>query len=88
MRLRTRRVTHWHDGKMILRWAAAEYLETERHFRCIIGYKSLWILETALGEEESASGDAAMATKENENHELAMSESAKTESTPLPVAVV
>jgi len=52
MRLRTRRVTHWQDGKMILRWAAAAYLETEKHFRRIMGYKELWILEAALRDEK------------------------------------
>ena len=43
---------------MILRWAAAACLETDRrcgraakHFRRIMGYKSLWMLEAALREE-------------------------------------
>jgi len=46
---------------MILRWAAATYLETDRrcgraakHFRRIMGYKSLWMLEAALREEKAA----------------------------------
>jgi hypothetical protein len=29
MRLRTRRVCRWRDGKMVLRWAAAALLMTE-----------------------------------------------------------
>jgi len=37
---------------MILRWAAAAYLETEKHFRRIIGYQSLWMLEGALRKEK------------------------------------
>jgi len=56
MRLRTRRVTRWRDTKMILRWAAAAYLETEKHFRRIMGYQSLWMLEAALREEEEVMG--------------------------------
>ena len=54
MRLRTRRVTCWRNGKLILRWAATAYLETEKHFRRIMGYKFLWVLEAALAEEEVA----------------------------------
>jgi len=54
MRLRTRRVTRWRDTKMILRWAAAAYLETEKHFRRIMGYQFLWMLEAALREEKAA----------------------------------
>ena len=48
---------------MILRWAAAAYLETDhrcgraaKHFRRIMGYKSLWMLEAALREEEEVIG--------------------------------
>jgi len=52
MRLRTRRVTRWRDTRMILRWAAAAYLETEKHFRRIMGYQSLWMLEGALRKEK------------------------------------
>jgi len=55
VRLRTGRVTNWRDGGMALRWAAAAYLETEKHFRRIMGYKDLWMLAAALGEEVSAS---------------------------------
>jgi len=85
MRLRTRRVTRWRDGQMILRWAAAAYLETEKHFRRIMGYKSLWVLEAALREEESASDDAAATSEE---HEGIMTESVSSETRQLPVAVV
>jgi len=62
--LRTRRVTHWHDGEMILRWAAAAYLETEKHFRRIMGYQSLWMLEAALRKEkEVIAGDQSETTR-------------------------
>ena len=50
VRLRTRRVTNWKQGNMVLRWAAAAYLETEQRFRKIIGYRDLWILQAALDE--------------------------------------
>jgi transposase-like protein len=48
VRLRTRRVCRWRDGQMVLRWAAAALLETEKNFRKIMGYRDLWMLKTAL----------------------------------------
>ena len=51
--LRTHRVTNWKQGSMVLRWAATAYLETEQHFRKIIGYRDLWILPAALDEKDS-----------------------------------
>jgi transposase-like protein len=51
VRLRTRRVTHWQSGEMVLRWAAAALLETEKHFRKIMGYKDVWMLKAVLDEE-------------------------------------
>lgn len=50
MRQRTGRVKRWQDGAMVLRWLAAGYLETERHFRRIMGYEHLWVLEAKLLE--------------------------------------
>jgi putative transposase len=50
VRLRTRRVTNWKNGKMVLRWAAAAYLETEKNFHRIDGYRELWMLKAALDE--------------------------------------
>jgi len=50
MRMRTRRVTRWRDGAMVLRWFAAGYLETEKHFRRIMGYEHLWVLKAKLQE--------------------------------------
>lgn len=52
VRLRTRRVTNWRDGQMVLRWAAAAYLDTEKSFRRIIGYQELWTLKAVLHEEQ------------------------------------
>jgi len=54
VRLRTRRVTNWRNGSMVLRWAAAAYLETEKNFRKIIGYQELWTLKAALDRHEAA----------------------------------
>ncbi len=53
VRLRTRRVCRWRDGKMVLRWAAAALLMTEKNFRKIMGYRDLWMLEAALGRQTS-----------------------------------
>jgi transposase-like protein len=51
VRLRTRRVTNWPSGEMVLRWTAAALLETEKSFRKIMGYKDLWMLKAVLDEE-------------------------------------
>ena len=47
---RTRRVTRWRNGKMVLRWSDSALLATEKNFRRIIGYQSLPILEAKLTE--------------------------------------
>ncbi len=52
VRLRTRRVARWRDGKMVLRWAASALLMTEKNFRRIMGYRDLWMLESALGRKK------------------------------------
>lgn len=49
-RSRTRRVTRWQDGSMVLRWAASALLATEKNFRRILGYESLPILDARLEE--------------------------------------
>ena len=43
------RVSHFRDGKMTLRHAAAGFLEAERSFRRIKGYKQIPLLVHALG---------------------------------------
>ena len=50
MRRRTGRVTRWRDGSMAVRWAAAAFLDAEKGYRRIMGYKDLWILTTHLDE--------------------------------------
>jgi len=44
----SRRVKHWQDGSMILRWTAAGLQEAEKGFRRVRGYKNLDILEDVL----------------------------------------
>lgn len=51
VRMKTRRVTHWQHGEMVMRWAAASFLATEKQYRRIQGYRDLWMLEAALSEE-------------------------------------
>ena len=53
VRMRTRRVCRWRDGKMMLRWAAAAWRETEKNFRKLMGYKDLWALKAILRPEAS-----------------------------------
>lgn len=48
VRLRTNRVSRWQDGHMVLRWVAAAFLETEKNFRRILGYRDLWMLKAKL----------------------------------------
>lgn len=44
----TGKVSRWRDVEMVLRWSAAGFLEAEKGFRRILGYKQLWILRAAL----------------------------------------
>jgi transposase-like protein len=53
VRLRTRKICRWRDGKMVLRWAAAALLLTEQNFRKIMGYRDLWMLKAALDQKEA-----------------------------------
>lgn len=48
IRQRTGRVTHWRDGRMVLRWTAASLLSMEKRMRRIMGYQQLWILDAKL----------------------------------------
>ena len=52
VRLRTRKICRWRDGRMVLRWAAAAFLITEKQFRKIQGYQDLWMLQAALDPTE------------------------------------
>ncbi len=48
MRRRTRNVTRWKDGKMVMRWMAVAFMDSEEHYHRIGGYKDLWMLEAAF----------------------------------------
>ena len=50
VRQRTRRVTNWQDASMALRWAAAAFVQTEKHYRRIMGHEHLWVLKAFLDE--------------------------------------
>jgi len=66
VRMRTRRVTQWESGAMVLRWAAASFMAAEAKFRRVSGYKDLWMLAAALGREEAKTEE-----KKEENAALA-----------------
>ena len=59
VRMRTRRVTNWQGGSMVLRWAASGFLATEENFRRMMGYRDLWILAAALDRHVDQEGKAA-----------------------------
>ena len=59
VRMRTRRVTNWQGGSMVLRWAASGFLATEKNFRRMMGYRDLWILAAALDRHVDREGLAA-----------------------------
>jgi putative transposase len=54
VRHRTRRVCWWRDKAMSKRWSAAAFLETEKGFRRIMGYKDLWALKAILDGSKPA----------------------------------
>jgi transposase-like protein len=60
VRLRTRRICRWREGRMALRWAAAAFLMTETSFRKIQGYRDLWMLKAVLNGR----------TEENQPHSM------------------
>ena len=59
VRIQTRRVTHWQNGKMVLRWMASAFIRTESRFNKIMGYRNLWALEAILNPSATASQKAA-----------------------------
>jgi len=48
VRMRTRRVSCWKNGSMVLRWVASAFLAVEESFRRILGYRDLWMLKARL----------------------------------------
>ena len=59
VRRRTRRVTRWKDAAMVCRWATAAFLDTEKSFRKIMGYKDLWMLDAILNPAKATAAKAA-----------------------------
>ena len=53
VRMRTRRVSNWQDGTMVMRWAVAGFLATEQNFQRLSGYKQIWMLKSYLDELEN-----------------------------------
>lgn len=56
---KTGRVKRWRDGAMVVRWAAAALLETEKHYKKIMGYRDLWQLQAHLNELNAQHGLAS-----------------------------
>jgi len=46
------RVCRYRDADMAVRWTAAGYLQAEKSFRRIQGFRDLWILAAALGRKK------------------------------------
>ena len=59
VRIQTRRVTHYQNGKMVLRWMASAFLRTEKRFKRIMKHKDLWALEAILNLAATASKKVA-----------------------------
>jgi len=71
VRHRTRRVTNWQDGSMVLRWAASALLTTEKNFRRVMGYEQLWMLKAYLDEEVQEVQEARTAKNRVARHSKA-----------------
>jgi putative transposase len=50
-----RRVRHWQNGTMVLRWTAAGVLEAERGFRKLAGFRAMPTLVAALRAHDTGS---------------------------------
>jgi transposase-like protein len=57
VRSRTRRVCRWRPG-MPARWSAAAFLQNEKSFRKIMGYRDLWALKAILDGSQPATRQA------------------------------
>ena len=59
VRIQTRRVTHWQNGKMVLRWMASAFIRTEKRFNKIMGHRDLWALDAILNPTATTSKKVA-----------------------------
>ena len=57
-----KRVKHWNDGEQILRYAAAGFLEAEKSFRRVKGYRQIPLLVSAI-EKELEPSSSTLAAK-------------------------
>ena len=58
IRTRNRRVNRWKHTPMVLRWAAAWFLDAEQRFRKILGYGDLRMLQAKI-KDRAASDDSS-----------------------------
>jgi len=58
IREKTRRVTRWRDGQMVLRWTASALMTLEKRMRRIMGHQQLWMLEAKLQDANQGQGVA------------------------------
>jgi hypothetical protein len=58
-RIQTRPVTHWQNGKMVIRWLASAFFRTEKRFNKIMGDRDLWTMEATLNNTQPATGQVA-----------------------------
>lgn len=57
-----KRVKHWNDGEQILRYAAAGFLEAEKSFRRVKGYRQIPLLVSSI-EKELEPSSSTLAAK-------------------------
>jgi putative transposase len=62
IREKTGRVTHWRDGRMVIRWTASSLVTLEKRMRRIMGHQQLWMLESKL-QEHNQQQDVAKKVK-------------------------
>jgi putative transposase len=56
-----KRVKHWNDGEQILRYAAAGFLEAEKSFRRVKGYRQIPLLVSAIEKDLEPSSSTLIA---------------------------
>ena len=51
----------WKSADMALRWAAASFLDNEKNFRRILGYKDLWMPQAKLNDRVTGDDQSTVA---------------------------
>ena len=62
IRTRTRRLSRWKHAPMVVRWAAASFLDAEQRCRKILRYRDLGMLHTKL-KDHAPSADSSKVAK-------------------------